>query len=157
MQPKILQIGETRIIVRQCDVSEIVPLRHRILRAGLPIEEAHFPMDNEPSTRHVAAIVDATNAALCCASMVQNIYENQRAFQLRGMATDAGWQSKGLGNAVLQYLIELVKSQSDIRLFWCNARIGALAFYKRQGWTVESELFDIPTAGLHYRMKLDLQ
>ena len=157
MENRILRLSDAGFVVRQCAVDEIIPLRHRILRSGLPIEEAHFEGDLQPDTAHVAAFLESNNSAMCCATMVNECYENKPAWKLRGMATDAAWQSRGLGNAVLQYLIDLVKSQSDIRLFWCNARIGALEFYKRQGWTIESEIFDIPTAGLHYRMKLDLQ
>ena len=39
-----------------------------------------------------------------------------------------------------------------VRLFWCNARVPALAFYQRQGWQIMSEQFDIPTAGPHRKM-----
>lgn len=68
------------------------------------------------------------------------------------MATDATWQRHGLGQAVLQYAIQLVLESSPIRLFWCNARTPALDFYQRQGWIVRSDQFEIPTAGPHRKM-----
>jgi GNAT superfamily N-acetyltransferase len=157
MSAEIIKFPTAEFRIERCSVEQIVPLRHRILRAGLPIEEAHFPKDDDPATRHVAALIQPENRAVCCATMVASEWQNQPAFQLRGMATDSNWQSKGLGQRVLAHLIQIVQQDSGIKLFWCNGRIGALEFYKRQGWTVESELFDIPTAGLHHKMKLDLR
>jgi hypothetical protein len=37
-------------------------------------------------------------------------------------------------------------------MWWCNARVVALAFYRAQGWIVISDEYDIPTAGPHRRM-----
>jgi predicted GNAT family N-acyltransferase len=152
MTPQLLQIDTKAVIVRAASVSEIIPLRHRILRAGLPIEEATFPGDDSPTTHHAAAFDNGNS--ICCATFVLNTWDNQPAWQLRGMAPDAAWQSRGLGAAVLSFAIALVREASPVPLFWCNARIGALSFYQRQGWQIRSELFEIPTAGLHRKMTL---
>ena len=85
-------------------------------------------------------------------------HQNEPAWRLRGMATDEGYQSLGLGTAVLAYLTDLVLSDRGtpggrvVRLFWCNARTPAANFYLRQGWQIVSDEFDIPTAGPHYVM-----
>jgi GNAT superfamily N-acetyltransferase len=151
MQSIPLHIGSKILTIRRAEVAQIVALRHRILRAGLPIEEAHFSGDAEMTTRHVAAFDESD--AVGCATFVLNSWENEPAWQLRGMATDIGWQSRGVGEAVLRYAIDLALEAAPVRLFWCNARIGALNFYLRQGWEIQSEIFDIPTAGLHRKMK----
>jgi GNAT superfamily N-acetyltransferase len=65
------------------------------------------------------------------------------------MATAPGWQGRGVGRSLLQYAEALLAGD---RLWWCNARASAIGFYERQGWTVVSEVFDIPTAGPHRRM-----
>lgn len=150
MPPLSLQTGLKTIVIRQAQVQEIIPLRHRILRAGLPIEEAHFTGDTEATTRHTAAFDNSF--AICCATFVLNSWEAEPAWQLRGMATDDAWQRHGLGQKVLQYAIDLVLESSKVRLFWCNARTPALDFYCRQGWEVRSEQFEIPTAGPHRKM-----
>ena len=36
--------------------------------------------------------------------------------------------------------------------FWCNARTTAIGFYEQVDWSVETDIFDIPTAGPHVRM-----
>ena len=143
-------VGSKSIIVRMASIGEIVPLRHRILRAGLPMDEARFQFDEVSTTRHVAAFDDSQ--AICCATFQLNAWENEPAWQLRGMATEEVWQGMGLGKAVLRFATELAMEDSPVRLFWCNARVPALDFYRRQGWVERSEVFDIPTAGPHRKM-----
>ena len=155
MPPRILRINATSLELRQAAVEEIIPLRHRILRAGLPIEEAHFDGDREPTTHHVAAFDGM--AAVGCATLVLNPWEGEPAWQLRGMATDAAWQRCGVGQAVWQYAVDCAIESSPVRLLWCNARVPALEFYKRQGWEVVSEQFEIPTAGPHRKMIRNLK
>ena len=150
MLPLSLPFGAQTILIRAAKVEEIVPLRHRILRAGLPMEEARFEFDEAPATCHVAAFEGFQ--AVCSATFQLNAWENEPAFQLRGMATDVDWQRRGLGQAVLQYATDLVLEGSPVRLFWCNARVPALEFYRRQGWVERSEEFNIPTAGPHRKM-----
>lgn len=70
MPPLIIEKRSKPITIRRARVDEIIPLRHRILRAGLPKEEAHFTGDNLPETQHVAAF-DADDA-ICCATFVLN-------------------------------------------------------------------------------------
>ena len=150
MAPQVFQVDSKAIVIRSARVGEIISLRHRILRAGLPMEEAHFDGDGESTTHHVAAF--DSEDAICCATFVLNSWEREPAWQLRGMATDAGWQGKGLGQTVLVYATQLVLESSLVRLFWCNARTPAIEFYRRQGWEARSEQFEIPTAGPHRKM-----
>jgi GNAT superfamily N-acetyltransferase len=140
------------LTIRRAAIEEILALRHRILREGLPLEAANFPGDREETTLHVGAF-DGLSVAVGCASMMLNRWEGEAAWQLRGMATDAGVQSLGVGKAVLDHLTELaLASPQKVRLFWCNARVPALRFYAREGWQVMSEEFDIPTAGPHRKL-----
>jgi GNAT superfamily N-acetyltransferase len=140
------------LTIRRARIEEILALRHRILREGLPLEAANFAGDRDETTLHVGAF-DASNVTLGCASMMLNAWEGEPAWQLRGMATDTSLQSLGVGKAVLDYLTELALARPrHVRLFWCNARVPALRFYTRQGWQVMSDEFDIPTAGPHRKL-----
>lgn len=152
MKPQTLVIGSRTLAIRRASAAEIIPLRHRILRAGLPLEAAHFPGDNDATTIHAGAFEAA--AAIGCASMMLSAWEGEPAWQLRGMATEEGWQGKGIGQAVLGHLMALAVGASEppVRLFWCNARVPALRFYARLGWEVMSEEFEIPTAGPHRKL-----
>jgi GNAT superfamily N-acetyltransferase len=141
------------LTIRRAGIEEILALRHRILRQGLPLEAANFPGDRDPTTLHAGAFDAFANVAVGCASMMLNVWEAEPAWQLRGMATDASLQSAGIGKAVLDYLTLLaLASPRKVRLFWCNARVPALRFYAREGWQVMSEEFEIPTAGPHRKL-----
>jgi GNAT superfamily N-acetyltransferase len=139
------------VVARRATVAEIFQLRRDVLRAGLPVEAAQFPGDDLPATIHVGAFApDGRNVG--CATGTLNHWEGRPAWQLRGMAVAPDWQRRGVGQRVLAELERLVREQSDVRLLWCNAREVALAFYKAQGWRIESERFVIETAGPHYKM-----
>ena len=67
------------------------------------------------------------------------------------MATSPGLRSRGIGAALLGACETHARERRCTRL-WCNARVGARAFYERGGWVVEGDVFDIPTIGLHHLM-----
>jgi predicted GNAT family N-acyltransferase len=138
------------ITCRRAAVAEILPLRHRILRPGLPFETARFDGDDDPGTRHYAAVPDGEPVA--CLSLMPSEWEGQPAWQLRGMATDAAEQGRGLGRQLLETALAEAASDHPERGFWCNARTSAVGFYQKLDWRVVSEPFDVPTAGLHVKM-----
>jgi GNAT superfamily N-acetyltransferase len=68
------------------------------------------------------------------------------------MATEEGFRGKGIGSRLLEAVEEYVGRSGKTKLMWCNGRVGAVAFYRRHGWQVVSEEFEIPTAGRHVKM-----
>lgn len=145
--------------IKRVAVEEIIPLRHRILRPGLSVETASFEHDDKETTVHIAAIPldpysrNACGEAICCATFVLDEWEGQRAYKLRGMATDTAYQGLGVGNLVLSLGEELLREEFGNDLpFWCNARIVAVPFYEKYGWKKISEEFDIPGVGPHVKM-----
>jgi len=144
---------ESGILIRPASLDEIIDLRHAILRAGLPRSEAIFDGDDHPTSRHYAAVDPATESVVACATIHLNTWENEPAWQLRGMATDPTVRRTGVGRRLLEFL------EQDLRAhpaappqLWCNARTPAIGFYQRMGWSVVSAVFEIPTAGPHVRM-----
>jgi GNAT superfamily N-acetyltransferase len=145
------------IVVRPARPEEVIDLRHRILRHGLPRETAVFPGDKDPTTRHFVATANAgtrcRHLIIGCVTLVLNQWDGRPAWQLRGMAVAAEARGAGVGRALLEAAERFVASaQSPTALLWCNARVPAAGFYQRHGWRTESEVFDIPTAGPHVRM-----
>jgi GNAT superfamily N-acetyltransferase len=137
--------------IRRARLEEIVDLRHAILRQGLPREAAIFEGDDAPSSRHYGAFVG--NRIVCCVTLHRSEWESAPAWQLRGMATEAGYRQTGIGRAVMEFLEEDVRKDESVRkLMWCNARTPATGFYEKLGWRIVSERFEIPTAGPHVRM-----
>jgi predicted GNAT family N-acyltransferase len=116
-----------------------------------------WELDNDHTTWHVAAFgVDKhwreSGEAVCCASFFLNTFEQSLAYQLRGMATDPEYHGWGFGREVLRRAEQNISRIAKVRLFWCNARSEAVGFYKKQGWAVVSEEFDIPDVGPHFKM-----
>ncbi len=141
------------IRIQRTSVEQILPLRHRILRAGLPFEAARLEGDTAPSTIHLAAL--AGERVVGCVSLMPREYKGQPAWQVRGMAIDEQWQRRGIGRELLSQARSHLPSGQPIRM-WCNARVSAVPFYQRQGWWIDSEPFEVPTAGPHVKMRLDL-
>ena len=144
------------ITICRVSIGMIIGLRHRLLRAGMPREAAQFPGDEEESTWHVGLFYpcpsDENVPVASCASFMLDPYNGEPAWRLRGMCTETQYQGRGFGGRLLATTEAEILAGSDVRLFWCNARVPALAFYERHGWKVDSDVFDIPTAGPHRRM-----
>jgi predicted GNAT family N-acyltransferase len=55
-------------------------------------------------------------------------------------------------NPYVNYLMLGVVTLQPSWPIWCNARVSAMGFYRKAGWTVESEEFEIEGVGPHVRM-----
>lgn len=134
--------------VRRAQLGEILALRHAELRPGLPRATACFDGDDAPDTWHLGAFEG--DVAVGCASFVRQPWvDGADAWQLRGMATRTDRVGRGIGAALLRFAETAIP---EPRLVWCNARAAAVGFYARCGFTVESDVFDVPTVGPHRRM-----
>lgn len=149
------QIGGLAVELRPAALDEIIDLRHDVLRHGLPREAAVFEGDSDPAARHYGAFVGGQ--PVCCVTLHVSRWEGEPAWQLRGMATAADVRGRGIGRALMAFLEAEVRAASAVRLFWCNARVPAAGFYRSIGWATRSDVFDIPTAGPHYRMTKRLE
>ena len=144
--------------VLRVKVDEILSLRHRVLRKGLPLETARFDGDDEPDTWHFGVYLTNEEGrplgeTIGCASFELNSLNGEPAWQLRGMATEADYRDHGIGGMILAFAEETLMREG-VRLFWCNAREGAIRFYEQHGWSCISEIFEIPTVGPHRKMFL---
>ncbi len=137
------------MIIRPARCEEVIDLRHKVLRQGLPPETAIFPGDEDPTAQHF--VVEANSKVIGCVTLHLNHWQTEPAWQLRGMAVAHTHQRQGVGSLLLRAVDEAV-SQSTPTLLWCNARTPAAPFYEKHGWTIESEVFEIPTAGPHVKM-----
>jgi GNAT superfamily N-acetyltransferase len=142
-----VEIG--RITIHRVEAAKIIDLRHAVLRAGLARETARFPGDDDAQTVHLAA--DHDGRTVGCATVLLNEWNGQRACQLRGMAVDPAYQRCGLGRQLLAEIYR-VATQRRVKILWANARVPAAEFYRKNGWEIVSEQFEIPTAGPHFKM-----
>jgi predicted GNAT family N-acyltransferase len=138
------------IRIRRASAAEVVDLRHEVLRAGLPRETAIFPGDDAATSIHVFA-VDDNGRAVGCGTLHLNEWQNKPSWQLRGMAVAPTHRGQAIGAQLLAAL-ESAVAASDVHQLWCNARTPAAEFYRKHGWEIVSEPFEIPTAGPHVKM-----
>ena len=137
---------------RRVEVDEILDLRHRLLRQGLPAEMARFGGDLDEGTRHYGVDAGEGEGIVCCLTLLPSTWQGAPAWQLRGMATETRLQGTGLGKNLVAFAVTDALSIQPAWVFWCNARVSAMGFYAGLGWTAESEEFDIAHAGPHLRM-----
>lgn len=139
--------------VRSITAAETVPVRWPILRAGLPRESAVFPGDEAPATRHLGAWQEErlVGVVTIYPAPLPERAEATGAWQLRGMAVLPELQRSGVGVALVRACLDQVREEGGA-LLWCNARVPAAEFYRRQGFEIIGAEFEIPTAGPHFRM-----
>lgn len=132
-------------------LAEIFPLRHRVLRPGLPLETAEFPEDDHPATCHVAAYEGDDPTVLGCITLCPDALPggSAPAYRFRGMATDPAVRGRGYGAAVLRAASFEAAASGGV-LLWCNGRTEARGFYEHHGFTVKGPEFVVEGVGPHY-------
>jgi GNAT superfamily N-acetyltransferase len=134
------------------------PLRKRVLRPHAQGDAVVLGGDDDPLTLHAGAR-DATGALVGVATVSPQpcpwAPDREGAWRLRGMATDEDLRGQGVGALVLDAALRHVRER-DGKLVWCNARVGALAFYRRAGFVEAGDLYVDPDLGPHVPMQLDL-
>jgi GNAT superfamily N-acetyltransferase len=132
--------------------TEVIPIRHAVLRQGKPVASCYFQGDDAATTQHWGVF---ENGLLIGVASVYAVARpdatNDREYQLRGMAILPEHQGKSIGKRLLTVLENALKSNGVERI-WCNARTGAVPFYQRLGYVCEGNEFEIPEVGPHWRM-----
>ena len=143
---------QLEVNIRKVDAKKVRPLRHAELRKGQDFSTTSYIEDYEAGTFHMACIVD--EKIVTCASYYPEKsikIKSKRAYRLRGMATDSNFQRKGYASDLMQESFKELKKR-DCDMVWCNARLGAVDFYKSVGFKIIGEIFDIAEIGPHYYM-----
>ena len=138
------------IKIKEIQAVDTHAIRLKILRNGisLPVE---FNGDNNNDTVHLGAFKNKNLIAVSSFMKLsnKNILGNQ--YQLRGMAVLDNFQGYGIGKLLLNEAINIFKKK-NIDYIWCNARKAALNFYKKQGFQILGDEFQIQFIGEHFFM-----
>ena len=145
-----MPVDLNNLIIRTATLEEILPLREAVLIRGTG-RPSQFPGDTDTTTVHFGA--DLGGTIVCCATFLVSELEGRPAYQLRGMATETSVRGRGIGARLLAFAEEYLMTRSRTRILWCNARLQAVPFYKRQGWDMMSDEFDVPNVGPHVKMR----
>jgi GNAT superfamily N-acetyltransferase len=140
------------ITIKEIDKKSTYPVRHLVLRKGKPIESCYFEDDEKDSTVHFGLIIDKKIVGVVSLfeQKNENFNENKQ-FQIRGMAVLDKYQQKGYGKLLIQK-VETYCLELNIDLIWFNARENAKSFYQKMNYTTSGKPFLIENIGLHYIM-----
>ncbi|MDO7138978.1 MULTISPECIES: GNAT family N-acetyltransferase [Algibacter] len=142
--------------VKQIQAVDTYTVRHPVLRKGKPIESCIFDGDDLETTLHFG-IYNAEELIGVCSLLKNNNpkFSELKQYQLRGMAVLQSQQGLGVGNILLEYCDNILKEEKT-DLIWCNAREVAVNFYKRNGYCIIGDSFNITGIGPHFVMKKQL-
>lgn len=126
-------------------------VRHPVLRAGQPLASCAMDGDDLPGSYHVGGFKESQLIAVASFMAQSNAHFKGIQNRLRGMAVLREFQQLGAGRQILLYGEELLRNKG-VGLLWLNARVGALPFYKKMGYTALGTPFDIEPIGTHYLM-----
>ena len=107
-------------------------LRQEVLYPAQKLYEMELDEDQEGI--HFGAFTDDKLVG------VVSLFQTNTSFQFRKLAVSTEYQKKGIGNALLQRVEEFAGSEGGT-LIWCNARVSAIGFYMKAGYTHTGKLF----------------
>ena len=140
------------IKVKKITYLDTFPVRSVVLRQGKPIETCFFLDDDALETTHFGLYKENNLIGVASVFKVKNEnFEQNRQFQLRGMAVLSEYQGLGFGNLILEEVRNFVKAQ-NAQLLWFNARENAVKFYQNSGFLIHGDAFEIPEIGTHFVM-----
>lgn len=138
--------------VRPIAASEVLGLRHQVLRPFDPPEKLVYAGDTVQDALHAGAFDGNSLVGIATVHREPTPGSTDSShWRLRGMATVPEVRGRGHGRALLEACFDHIRTHGG-RLLWCNARVPALGFYARMGFVAQGEEFEIMPIGPHYVM-----
>ena len=138
------------ILIKKIKAEDTYPIRLKVLRKNIPLPYK-FNGDFDKDTFHLGAFENGKLIAISSYMKVLNANLKDTNYQLRGMATLTAHQGSGAGKLMMHEAFNIFQSLK-INYIWCNARLIAVNFYKKQGFEIIGENFDVKYIGDHYMM-----
>ena len=152
----LLRQAVIKVSVNSVRLEEVIELRHEILRTGQPRSSCYYPEDSYNHTIHYAASVE--DQIIGCASVYKESHPDftlRQSWRIRGMAVKKILQGQNIGTQLLQTCVNhAINMKGDV--IWCNARNNAVKFYKRSGFKIIGDEFELPNIGPHYLLAKNL-
>ena len=107
-------------------------LRQEVLYPAQKLYEMELEEDQEGV--HFGAFTDDKLVGII------SLFQTDKSFQFRKLAVSSDYQKMGIGNALLQRVEAFAKSENGTGI-WCNARVSAIGFYIKAGYTHTGKRF----------------
>lgn len=140
--------------VRAGDVllSEAAALRYAVLFEPFEVPDDGDWDDADPASTHLVAVEDGE-----VVGYARLIAMPDGSARIRQVVVEPSRQRSGIGSSLVLELIGLARRRG-IPLVWLEARVTAIAFYERLGFTARPGVFPYGRTGLpHVRMEQPLR
>ncbi len=107
-------------------------LRQQVLYPAQKLYEMELDEDNEGI--HFGAFTEDKLVGII------SLFQHCTVFQFRKLAVLPDFQKMGIGNSLLSRVEEYVQSENG-ETIWCNARVSAIGFYLKSGYSHTGKLF----------------
>jgi ribosomal protein S18 acetylase RimI-like enzyme len=145
------------IYVKEIRPEDTHPLRIAVLREG-NTQNIIFDGDNDTDTFHLGAMFYGSTIGI--ASFYKrsppeelNMIKDKQCYQLRGMGVHPEYRGLDAASKLLSEGEKMiVANHGPDSAVWCNARTGAMGFYRKKGYEAVGEEFQVLDVGPHYLM-----
>tara|TARA_B100000287_G_C20647292_1_gene785545 strand:- start:996 stop:1670 length:675 start_codon:yes stop_codon:yes gene_type:complete len=138
------------IKIKKVSISFIQAYRKKYLYSHLSPQLCYYNKDKNNSTIHLALFQN--DKVISGLTLIENSFlENKKSFQIRGMFTINNCCKKGYGSLLIDYAKKKI-SDHNCKLLWCNARVEAIDFYKKNGFVEYGDFFLKKNIGKHIKM-----
>ncbi len=135
--------------IRAISPIETLELRQKILRQDFEVDQCVLPGDMDSTTHHFGCIIDHKIVGIVSIYKRKNLeLYSGSGFQIRAMATSEAYRGKGIGIKLLNVAEDKAFSLGA-NYIWANARIAAIGFYKKSGYIISENEFEIVGVGKH--------
>ena len=139
-------------MIKEISSFDTYKVRHPMLRAEKNIQSCKLNNDNDATTKHFGYFVD--DELVGVVSVFENnseLFKVYNQFQIRAMAVLNEFQNQQIGSKLIHNCEDYILSKNG-NLIWFNARINAIAFYKKLQFDTKGNYFEIPEIGQHIVM-----
>jgi len=128
--------------IREIRSQDTLEIRLEVLRPNGSLEDCMFPGDDDITTKHFGSFIDNNLVGIVSFYKVGHSGFQGVGFQIRAMATISKARGKSVGVNLLNKAEECaVKSDADY--VWANARTSAKEFYRKSGYHIDENEFNI--------------
>ncbi len=117
------------------EYKQMIDLRHELLRKPLHLTFEKDELDKEKNDILIGAFEEEKMLGCCLLTRV-----NKDCVRLRQMAVQNNLQGKGIGAALLNFA-ENVARDTGYKNVTMHARLTAIGFYKKSGYSITSDEF----------------
>jgi len=118
--------------IRIITAAETIDLRHRVMWPDRPKQDVMIP--NDHTATHFGAFHNDNIIG------VASFFPDGTSCRLRKLAVDQNFQGNGVASQIINTAITYLRKLGYIKI-WCDARVSATEFYRRNGFAIETQVF----------------